>query len=103
MEPVQEAVRRDGRAIRCHARRERHFKFLWHRHPEVELTLITKGSGQRFVGDHIETYRAPDLVLIGADLPHTWASAGRGAQEAVIAQFDAGSLGIPATWELRRL
>ena len=48
--------------------------FLWHHHPEFELTLTRNSRGQRFVGDHIGSYDDGDLVLIGPNLPHTWAS-----------------------------
>jgi AraC-like DNA-binding protein len=44
----------------------------WHFHPEYELALITKGQGKRFVGDHVSNFAAPDLVLIGPNLPHYW-------------------------------
>lgn len=51
--------------------------FQWHHHPEFELTLTLNSRGQRFVGDHVGHYGDRDLVLVGPNLPHTWASSGK--------------------------
>ena len=48
--------------------------FQWHHHPEYELTLTLNSRGQRFVGDAIGDYGDADLVMVGPNLPHTWAS-----------------------------
>jgi AraC-like DNA-binding protein len=69
--------------------RTTHFPFNWHFHPEIELTLIVRGAGQRFVGDNISPFNEGDLVLLGPDLPHTWMSQPdkRRASQSVVIQF----------------
>jgi AraC-like DNA-binding protein len=49
-----------------------HFLNIWHYHPELELVLMIKSTGTRFVGDSILPFAEGDLVLIGEDVPHMW-------------------------------
>ena len=51
--------------------------FLWHYHPEFELTLTMNARGQRYVGDHFADFGPGDLVLLGPSQPHTWAACER--------------------------
>lgn len=41
-------------------------------HVNYEIALIENCSGKRFIGDHIEDFNGPDLVLMGSYLPHCW-------------------------------
>jgi AraC-like DNA-binding protein len=50
----------------------RYYKFCWHYHPELEVAHIIKGHGIRFVGDSVQNFEEGDLVLLGANLPHSW-------------------------------
>lgn len=47
---------------------------IYHHHPEFELTYIVHGCGNRLIGTSVEPYRPGDLVLVGGNLPHHYAS-----------------------------
>lgn len=75
MKPSFEKLAPDqGHSFRCIDRSTLETPVRWHRHPEVELTYVERGSGARLVGDHIGAYGHHDLVLLGSNLPHTWNS-----------------------------
>ncbi len=51
---------------------EKAFLAPYHYHPELELTLILKGEGRRYVGNNMSLFTEGDLILLGAGLPHCW-------------------------------
>ena len=63
----------------------------WHFHPEYEINLITRTSGQFFVGDHTGQFAPGHLCLIGPNVPHNWVSdlpAGQSvAERCIVLQF----------------
>jgi AraC-like DNA-binding protein len=71
--PVFEKVLYPHRqSFRAYVQRSSHLQYPWHFHPDLELVLITKGYGNRFVGDNIGFFNKGDLVFIGSNLPHVW-------------------------------
>ncbi|MEM8737783.1 MAG: AraC family transcriptional regulator [Planctomycetota bacterium] len=95
MQPTLETIPpQDDASFVCRRFGDATFDYGWHFHPEIELTLIVSGQGLRYVGNSIEAFELGDLVLLGANLPHSWhsAEADRGRCEAVVVQFD------PSTW-----
>ncbi len=95
----------DAASFLCRRRIDSRFGFTWHFHPEIELTLIVRSRGRRFVGDSIEPYEDGDLVLVGPNLPHTWSSDPRrkGRHEAVFCQFPREFLRAPELAGVDRL
>ena len=79
--------RRAGSSIYAYERIEPEFPFQLHVHPEIELTLITLGSGVRYVGEVAERYAAGDLVLVGGGVPHTWMSTCDSPSGGIVTQF----------------
>jgi len=51
-----------------------HFDPNWHFHSEYQLFIVLRGTGTRFIGDHVHPFKPGDLVLTGPDLPHLWRS-----------------------------
>ncbi len=51
-----------------------HFDPNWHFHPEYQLFLALKGTGTRFIGDHVSPFKEGDLIFTGPNLPHLWQS-----------------------------
>src|SRR5699024_8985040 len=88
------------------------FDAPYHAHKEYELTLITGGSGKRYVGSHIADFTAGDLVLLGPHLPHCWKLEeklkGRKLPGAIVVHFDYDFMGSdflerPETRDIREL
>lgn len=51
-----------------------HFDPNWHFHDEYQLFVVLRGTGTRFIGDHVASFTHGDLVLTGPNLPHLWRS-----------------------------
>jgi AraC-like DNA-binding protein len=75
MRAVEENINFPNESIRCLVRCSESYDFEWHYHQAYELTYILKGSGHRFMGDHLSNYEVGDFVFIPPSLPHTWVSA----------------------------
>lgn len=54
--------------------REKHFDPVWHAHSEFQLFVVLEGSGTRFIGDSIKSFRPGELIFTGPHLPHLWRS-----------------------------
>jgi AraC-like DNA-binding protein len=53
---------------------EKHFDPVWHSHSEYQFFVVLEGTGTRFIGDSIKSFRPGELILTGPHLPHVWRS-----------------------------
>lgn len=49
-----------------------HYPTPWHHHPEYELVLVLKSSGDKIIGDHMSSFNDGDLAFLGPNLPHVY-------------------------------
>src|SRR5688572_14365512 len=54
--------------------KEKHFDPVWHAHSEYQLFVVLNGTGTRFIGDSIRSFKPGELILTGPNLPHLWRS-----------------------------
>ena len=81
----------------------------------LELVLITKGHGKRYIGDSIEHFSKGDVILVGSKLPHVWRSdvpcsddLSKKKCSSIIVQFSSDFLGskfleLPESYKLKKL
>lgn len=74
MKVLQKSPISRDRAFECHFLKAPHFDHSWHFHSEHQLFIVLKGTGTRFIGDHVSPFKAGDAVLTGPNLPHLWRS-----------------------------
>jgi AraC-like DNA-binding protein len=75
MKPVvQKSPISDNQAFEVKHLTDAHFDSNWHFHSEYQLFTVVKGTGTRFVGDHVGPFKKNDLVFTGPNLPHLWQS-----------------------------
>jgi AraC-like DNA-binding protein len=53
---------------------EKHFDPIWHAHSEYQIFVVLEGTGTRFIGDSIKSFKPGELILTGPHLPHVWRS-----------------------------
>jgi AraC-like DNA-binding protein len=97
MRITREPIHHAEESLRCMHLALPAFRGSLHRHGHFELTWIERGQGLRWVGDSVEPYFDGDLVLVGSETPHLWAS--RGVQSPL--GCDATVLQFPPDWLAR--
>ena len=74
------------------SRYEQGVPFLWHYHPEYELTLTRGACGMRYIGSDVAEFGLLDLALVSPNQAHTWyarpdASPDTGSQQVQVIFF----------------
>ena len=72
--PLQKSPISENHAFEVKYLKESHFDSNWHFHTEYQLFTVIRGTGTRFVGDHVSAFKKNDLVFTGPNLPHLWQS-----------------------------
>ena len=57
--------------VKSHNKNVENYLPFWHFHPELELVYVNKAKGKRHIGSHLSYFNNSQLILIGANLPHS--------------------------------
>ncbi|NNG09941.1 MAG: AraC family transcriptional regulator [Arenibacter sp.] len=76
--PLQKSPIPKSQAFVAKLLRQPNFDPNWHFHPEYQLFMVLKGSGTRFIGDHVKHFKEGDIAFTGPNLPHMWRSDNEG-------------------------
>lgn len=83
----------EGESFRVQVDRSPWFYDTLHSHPEIQITLILRGTGTLVCGDHIGNFSPGDLFIVGANQPHVLRSnqeyyaAGTGLESHAVSLF----------------
>lgn len=61
-----------GNSFRVQTDRSPHFYDNIHYHPEHQITVILKGEGTHFIGNHVERFQPGEVYFIGKNVPHVF-------------------------------
>jgi AraC-like DNA-binding protein len=97
MRIAREPIHHAGESLRCMHLALPAFQGSLHRHGHFELTWIQRGQGLRWVSDSVEPFFDGDVVLVGSEAPHLWASRGVQSEKECLATV----LQFPPDWLAR--
>ncbi|MFY0654080.1 MAG: helix-turn-helix domain-containing protein [Cyclobacteriaceae bacterium] len=64
--------RRSDESIVVEHSESQHLYSPLHQHPELQITLILKGTGTAFIGGYIGDFKPNDIFVIGSNVPHVF-------------------------------
>ncbi|MFY0651717.1 MAG: AraC family transcriptional regulator [Cyclobacteriaceae bacterium] len=64
----------ENKCFEVYRLQDQYFDPYWHFHPEFQLFTVIKGSGTRFIGDNVSSFKDGEVVFTGPNLPHLWRS-----------------------------
>ncbi len=70
--PLQKSPISPDHAFVIRHLKENHFDANWHFHSEYQIFTVLKGTGTRFVGDHVSPFKPGETIMTGPNLPHLW-------------------------------
>ncbi|HMC01995.1 MAG TPA: AraC family transcriptional regulator [Flavobacteriaceae bacterium] len=65
-----------NKSVSVHHNKYKNFLKVWHYHEQLELVVILKSTGTRFVGESIQKFNEGEIILLGKNLPHMWLNDG---------------------------